>query len=286
MTPHDSHHDSQHHNSHDSQHPGHPHADWDELDAEDVDDFDGPGADDSEVPDDREDRDDRRGRRRGPRGHRHGRRGPGRFAPPDFGPGDFGPGEFGPGFGSAPFGPGAFGPAGFGRGGFGPGPGGFGPMGGPGGPGRRGPGMRRRRKGAVRLAILSLLAEQSTNGYGLIQAIAERTNGTWTPSPGSVYPTLQQLVDEGLIEPATADRSSDYRLTEQGAAYVAEHSDELATAWASAQDESRGSTELRTSIGQLMGVVHQYRFATQDQRARAVVKLDETRKALYAILAE
>jgi len=96
----------------------------------------------------------------------------------------------------------------------------------------------------------------------------------------------EQLVDEGLIEPTSADRSSDYRLTEEGAAYVAEPSDELATAWASAQDESRGANELRTSVGQLMGVVHQYRFATQEQRARAVEKLDATRKALYSILAE
>jgi len=200
---------------------------------------------------------DERPRRRG----RHPRGGPGRFGPPDFGPG-------------YPGGPLGFGP---------PGP--FGPP----APGPRGmrPGGRRRRRGAVRLAILSLLAEQPSNGYGLIQAIAARTNDTWTPSPGSVYPTLQQLVDEGLIEPTGTQRSSDFRLTEQGAAYVAEHADELRTAWQQAEDDTVGLGALHTALGQLMGVVGQFRFAaSQDQRARAVDLLDDTRRALYRILAE
>ena len=272
----------------------HPHDPHDPRDPRDLDDdvYDDLDAEDSEAEDaddlsDSDETDDeRRGRRRGPRQHRHGRRGPGRFGPPDFGPGDVGPAGFGPGFGPGRmgFGPGGFGPRGFGPRGFGPG--GFGPGFGPEGPGPRGPGGRRRRKGAVRLAILSLLAEEPRNGYGLIQAIAERTDGTWTPSPGSVYPTLQQLVDEGLIEATSADRSSDYRLTEQGAAYVAEHADELATAWRSARDESRGSSELRTSMAQLIGVLHQYRFATEAQRRRAVEQLDATRKALFRILAD
>ena len=85
------------------------------------------------------------------------------------------------------------GPGGHGRGGRGgPGFGGFGPGFGPRGP-------QRASRGDVRSAILSLLSEAPSNGYGLIKAIAERTNGVWRPSPGSVYPTLQQLVDEELI---------------------------------------------------------------------------------------
>jgi hypothetical protein len=84
-------------------------------------------------------------------------------------------------------------------GGFGPGfvfgPGfGFGPG------GRRGPrGRGRGRRGDVRTAILALLAERPMHGYEMIQEIGERSNGLWQPSPGSVYPTLQLLVDEGLI---------------------------------------------------------------------------------------
>src|SRR3954451_16812404 len=73
-----------------------------------------------------------------------------------------------------------------------------GPMGGSGwGPHRRGRG--RARRGDVRLALLRLLAEEPRNGYQLMQAIEERSEARWRPSPGSVYPTLAQLEDEGLI---------------------------------------------------------------------------------------
>src|SRR5262249_49738047 len=94
-------------------------------------------------------------------------------------------GFFGPGF---PFGGPEFGS-----------PGGFGP-GGPGGPFR---GQRRGGRGSrlnVRPAVLALLLERPMHGYEIIQELDSRTNGIWRPSPGSVYPTLQLLEDEGLIE--------------------------------------------------------------------------------------
>jgi hypothetical protein len=108
---------------------------------------------------------------------------------PDFGPefsrshhdsSQHGPQGPGRGFGRGP----GFGPGGPGFAGFGPG---FGP-----GSGSRG--SRRASKGDVRSVILSLLAEGPSNGYGLIRAIEEKTGGVWRPSPGSVYPTLQQFV--------------------------------------------------------------------------------------------
>src|SRR5690606_12085038 len=68
----------------------------------------------------------------------------------------------------------------------------------------------RARKGDVRHAILSLLAEAPSNGYGLIKAIHERSHGAWRASPGSVYPTLQQLVDEGLIAPSSDGPRPEY----------------------------------------------------------------------------
>ena len=67
-----------------------------------------------------------------------------------------------------------------------------------------GPG-RRAGRGDIRAAILALLAEEPMHGYQIIQVISERSGGNWTPSPGSVYPTLQQLEDEGLIEPAASE---------------------------------------------------------------------------------
>ena len=212
--------------------------------------------------------------------------------------------HFGPGTGHGPFTADSgregerprFRHGGFGRPGFGPGGPGFGP-GGPSGRGEFGPGFGprgfggrgpRARKGDVRTAMLSLLDESSSNGYGLIKAIAAKTNDAWRPSPGSVYPTLAQLVDEGLIETTGGDGArSEFRLTDAGRTYVGEHADEIANAWASAtagQDE-RG--ELFEATGKLFGAVRQFATdASAEQRAQAAAKLDELRRELYRILGE
>ena len=165
------------------------------------------------------------------------------------------------------------------------------PFGGPrqfGGFGPRGfmpPGPQRKRRGDARLAILSLLGEEPSNGYNLIKLIGEKSGGTWTPSPGSVYPTLQQLVDEELIEAVGEGRRTEFQLTSAGTAYVADHADELDRVWASATEHADAG--LHESVAKLMGVVHQFRFAaTDEQRAKAVTQLDETRRALYGILAD
>ena len=83
------------------------------------------------------------------------------------------------------------------------GPGGWGHPGG--GPRGWGGGRRQRmRRGDVRAALLVLLDEQPHTGYSLMEEIERRSNGAWRPSPGSVYPTLQQLEDEGLSAPRPA----------------------------------------------------------------------------------
>jgi DNA-binding PadR family transcriptional regulator len=165
--------------------------------------------------------------------------------------------------------------------GFGAGFGGFGPR------GFMPPGPQRKRRGDVRSAIISLLNEKPFNGYGLIKEIAERSGGNWTPSPGSVYPTLQQLVDEELIEAVGEGRRTEFRLTDEGRAYVAAHEEELARVWASVTEHNHADAGLHESVAKLMGVVHQFRFAaTDEQRAKAVEQLDETRRALYGILAD
>src|SRR5688572_30368032 len=87
------------------------------------------------------------------------------------------------------------------------------------------------RRGDVRAAILDVLAVEPLNGYQVIQQIAERSGGAWRPSPGSVYPTISQLEDEGLIT-ADQERGRTLRLTPEGEAYVAEHPDELGAVWA------------------------------------------------------
>jgi len=173
---------------------------------------------------------------------------------------------FGRGFGAGFPGPG-FGGPGFGPRGFG--------------------GPQRKRRGDVRLAILSLLAETTSNGYNVIKAIAEKSGGTWTPSSGSVYPTLQQLVDEELIEAVGEGRRTEFQLTDAGRAFVSENADQLAAIWESTSGQAEADASLHESVAKLMGVVHQFRFAATDaQRSAAVEKLDEARRALYAILAD
>lgn len=107
------------------------------------------------------------------------------------------------------------------------------------------------------------------------------------PAPGSVYPTLQQLVDEELIEAVGEGRRTEFQLTDPGRTYATDHAEELDKLWAAASAEASADAGLHESIVKLMGVVHQFRFAaTDEQRAAAIAKLDETRRALYGILAE
>ena len=103
--------------------------------------------------------------------------------------------------------------------------------------GARGPKVRR---GDVRAAILDVLAVEPMNGYQIIQQIAERSGGAWKPSPGSVYPTVQQLEDEGLVEGREGEGRRLLQLTEDGRRYVEEHPDELAAHLARVRRPRRG----------------------------------------------
>jgi Predicted transcriptional regulators len=145
----------------------------------------------------------------------------------------------------------------------------------------------RARKGDVRSAILSLLSEAPTNGYGLIKAIQAKSEGAWRPSPGSVYPTLQQLVDEGLIAPTSAGPRSEYELTETGRAYVAENQAQLDAAWTTSRGPWQEQGDLLTAARKLAGVVRQVASeGTPEQRASATEKLDGLRRELYRMLGE
>jgi DNA-binding PadR family transcriptional regulator len=162
---------------------------------------------------------------------------------------------------------------------------GFGP---PFGPGFGGPQFRgRARRGDVRAALLVLLEEEPRNGYGLMQEIEQRSEGVWRPSPGSVYPALQQLEDEGLVRATESAGRKAFELTDEGRAYVDEHRDELAEPWAAVAEGVRpGSGELRSAIAQVAAAVMQVAMhgsAAQVAEARRV--LDEARRALYGILA-
>jgi DNA-binding PadR family transcriptional regulator len=168
-----------------------------------------------------------------------------------------------------------------------------GPFGGPGffgrGPGGRGPGGRgrgRARRGDVRLALLRLLAEEPRNGYQLMQTIEERSGGRWRPSPGSVYPTLAQLEDEGLVRSTEADGARSFEITDAGREHLESRSEEPAP-WESDDDEEISGRDLKAAIGGIAGAAWQVASVGDErQRAQAVQILAETRRSLYRILAE
>lgn len=160
----------------------------------------------------------------------------------------------------------------------------FGPPWGGGGRGWRGP---KARPGDVRAAILGLLAEEPRNGYQLIQTIAERSHGAWKPSPGSVYPTLQQLEDEGLVEADGPQGRRTFSLTDLGGRYVIENADEIAAPWQAAGQWGATNEALRPLIGQVAAAVWQVMSTgTPDQQERSREALLELRRRLYTILAE
>ncbi|NPC97214.1 PadR family transcriptional regulator [Nocardioides sp. zg-DK7169] len=163
---------------------------------------------------------------------------------------------------------------------------------------RRGPRVRR---GDVRSAILDVLATaeksgETLNGYQVIQQIEARSGGAWKPSPGSVYPTIQQLEDEGLVETVSDRGRRSLLLTQAGATYVAEHAEDLAAVWAPFEDPAEqregegqhpGGTDLKPEIGQVMSAVWQVvTTGTPRQRAAAVEILVDARRRLYSVLAD
>src|SRR3954471_10861969 len=158
---------------------------------------------------------------------------------------------------------------------------GFGP---PFGPGfGRGP---RARRGDVRAALLVLLAEEPRNGYGLMQEIERRSDGVWRPSPGSVYPALQQLEDEELVRSEESDGRRVFALTDAGRAHVEENREAFGEPWADL-GVGAATIEMRDLLWQAgaaaMQVMHS---GNEAQIARAQEVLAETRRSLYRILAD
>lgn len=208
-----------------------------------------------------------RGRRGAPydsergRGHHPGRRGefPGDHPRPGGGPRDGGPRDGGP----RDRGPRDGGPRG----------------------GRPEGDRRRRGRGSrrdVRGAVLAMLATEPMHGYQLMQAIAERSNGNWSPSPGAVYPVLAQLEDEGLATVANEGGRKVATLTEAGQLAATEQADPFA-----GDDSESPGPDLRELVHSVAEASRQVgRTGSTAQRTRAAELLTETRRSLYLILAE
>ncbi|HEY2142188.1 MAG TPA: PadR family transcriptional regulator [Solirubrobacteraceae bacterium] len=172
--------------------------------------------------------------------------------------------------------------------GFG-GPGGFGgPFGfGPGGGGPRGRG-RKARRGDIRTAALLLLSEEPRNGYQIMQEVEERSDGVWRPSPGSVYPALQQLEDEGLIRSAESEGRKLFELTDAGRAFVEERGEGKPAPW---EEMSGDVSNQAVELGKLMrevasAFVQVMRTGSEAQMGEARKVLVAARRDLYRILAD
>jgi DNA-binding PadR family transcriptional regulator len=125
------------------------------------------------------------------------------------------------------------------------------------------------------------------HGYQMIGEIAERSGGAWRPSPGSVYPVLQLLTDEGLVRAEERDGKRVFHLTDAGRAHVEARRGDAKpweTAAAGADDDVTALRTLAFGIGAAVVQVVQTGSAAQVEAARQV--LVETRRSLYRILAE
>jgi DNA-binding PadR family transcriptional regulator len=140
----------------------------------------------------------------------------------------------------------------------------------------------------VRAAVLALLAEEPRHGYAIMTELGERSGGLWRPSPGSVYPVLQQMQDEGLVTAEESEGRKVFAITEAGRKLIADNPTEFAEPWSVAGPGPRQRVQTlfegMTALGSATQQVARLGSAEQAERARAV--LDEARRALYRILAE
>lgn len=150
----------------------------------------------------------------------------------------------------------------------------------------RGPGRGRAPRGDVRTAVLILLAEEPMHGYQLMQAIADRSGGRWTPSPGAIYPTINQLEDEGLVTVTAEAGRKLVTLTDAGREYVEgrrETSIDPFVGFANAEP----ATDLRGLLEELHSATRQVvRSGSEEQRTAAAKILTDARRSLYLLLAD
>jgi DNA-binding PadR family transcriptional regulator len=145
-------------------------------------------------------------------------------------------------------------------------------------------GGRRMRRGDIRRAILSALKDEPAHGYEVMRRLEEMSGGLWRPSPGSVYPHLQMLEDEGMVQSSETDGTRTFTLTEKG---VAEAAKDTQLPW---QNSGEGDDQIRTlrqSVTQLMSAAKQLSGAGENaQVERGIAVIKKARQELYQILAE
>lgn len=154
-------------------------------------------------------------------------------------------------------------------------------------PGGRHGGPGRGRRGDVRAAILALLAERPMHGYEMLQEVALRTHDLWRPSPGSLYPALQLLEDQGLVCSVVEEGRRRFELTEEGRSMAAGSFGGPAPWEKVVRTADQGAMALQSTLRQVAVAVDQVAEAgTPEQRARAGELLASLRRQLYLLLAE
>jgi DNA-binding PadR family transcriptional regulator len=159
----------------------------------------------------------------------------------------------------------------------------------------RGPGMRwgggrggwgggrRMRRGAIRGAILTALKDEPAHGYEVMRRLEEMSGGLWRPSPGSVYPHLQMLEDEGLVQSSEVEGSRTYTLTDTGRA----EAEKISLPWQATGEADDKIRSLRLAVGQMASAAKQLAGAGESsQIERGIAVIQKARKELYQILAE
>ncbi|UQN28959.1 PadR family transcriptional regulator [Brachybacterium kimchii] len=139
----------------------------------------------------------------------------------------------------------------------------------------------------MRTAVLLLLSEEPMHGYQLMQTIDERTGGTWSVSPGAIYPTLSQLEDEGFVEMSKEGGRKLATLTDSGKAHVEEHQASWSDPFAGEDDSfAQGALDLRSSLRDLTGAVREATRSGEAQNMSQVAEvLTEAKRSIYRILA-
>jgi DNA-binding PadR family transcriptional regulator len=143
------------------------------------------------------------------------------------------------------------------------------------------------RRGHVRYALLVALADGPAHGYELMGKLEEKSGGMWHPSPGSVYPTLQLLEDEGLVKSEERDGKRVYELTDTGREQAKTHAEHGGAPWEGSDEAAARFASLRdTALGLMAAAMQVAQAGTDEQVAKAEVILRDARKGMYQILAE
>jgi len=143
------------------------------------------------------------------------------------------------------------------------------------------------RRGDIRTALLTALTDGPAHGYEIIGRLEEKSGGTWRPSPGSVYPTLQLFEDEGLVRSEQRDGKRVYELTDTGRAEAAERAERPGGApWEGGDDASEFHNLIRAAAQMFAAAKQIARQGDPAQMERATAAIRATGKELYRMLAE